>query len=147
MTLSKEWGCAFCKVRSWQGEELHKAALAMHIILNNMPHHQHRLVSIMARMSHAIESDQHHHLALGCECAWQAAEQHMCTLPPLQPLRAPSPTETSDSSGSPEDTASILSRITFSWMSPLMAHGYKEPLAMEDVYGVPKSDRLEVRAV
>jgi hypothetical protein len=34
----------------------------------------------------------------------------------------------------PEATANIFSTLTFSWMTPLMKLGYKQPLLMEDLW-------------
>ncbi|KAI2615446.1 P-loop containing nucleoside triphosphate hydrolase protein [Hypoxylon sp. NC1633] len=41
----------------------------------------------------------------------------------------------------PVEYATIFSRLTFSWMTPLMRHGYKQFLTEEDLWGLSPSDR------
>ena len=36
----------------------------------------------------------------------------------------------------PEANANIFGRLTFSWMTPLMRLGYREPLIMDDLWYV-----------
>ncbi|KAJ1981631.1 hypothetical protein H4R35_000630 [Dimargaris xerosporica] len=45
----------------------------------------------------------------------------------------------------PVDKASLLSRITFSWLSPLLALGYQKPLEQDDLWTLPHS--LQTRLV
>ncbi|KAI0481182.1 P-loop containing nucleoside triphosphate hydrolase protein [Xylariaceae sp. FL0804] len=40
----------------------------------------------------------------------------------------------------PVETATIFSRLTFSWMTPMMRHGYKHFLTEEDLWGLSPSD-------
>ena len=40
----------------------------------------------------------------------------------------------------PVDYATVFSRLTFSWMTPLMKHGYAQYLTEEDLWGLAKSD-------
>ncbi|GAB5588211.1 hypothetical protein Unana1_03111 [Umbelopsis nana] len=44
----------------------------------------------------------------------------------------------------PEATANIFSRLTFSWMTPLMKLGYKQPLLMEDLWNLKPEDQSAV---
>ncbi|KAK9792737.1 hypothetical protein WJX73_001757, partial [Symbiochloris irregularis] len=46
----------------------------------------------------------------------------------------------------PEHRASIVSQLTFSWITPLMRTGYKNPLQFEDVWQLPPSDRMSALA-
>ncbi|EMR62218.1 putative metal resistance protein ycf1 protein [Eutypa lata UCREL1] len=41
----------------------------------------------------------------------------------------------------PVETATIFSRLTFSWMTPLMRLGYKQYLTEEDLWGLSPSDK------
>lgn len=41
----------------------------------------------------------------------------------------------------PVEYATVFSRLTFSWMTPLMRHGYKQYLTEEDLWGLSPSDR------
>lgn len=41
----------------------------------------------------------------------------------------------------PEQYATVFSRLTFSWMTPMMKFGYKEFLTEEDLWGLAHSDR------
>ncbi|KAJ1981339.1 hypothetical protein H4R34_002105 [Dimargaris verticillata] len=45
----------------------------------------------------------------------------------------------------PVDRASLLSRVTFSWLSPLLALGYQKPLEQDDLWPLPHS--LQTRHV
>ena len=54
--------------------------------------------------------------------------------------RAPVPVK---AAVAPVDTASLVSRITFSWMSRLMAAGYKTPHEQEGLPPLPHDDRAE----
>ncbi|KAI8870282.1 hypothetical protein GQ42DRAFT_162835 [Ramicandelaber brevisporus] len=45
----------------------------------------------------------------------------------------------SDLPVSPEEGANILSVLTFSWISPLIARGYQQPLVADDLYDLPSS--------
>ncbi|KAJ1916544.1 hypothetical protein H4219_003711 [Mycoemilia scoparia] len=40
---------------------------------------------------------------------------------------------------SPEDEANIFSKLTFSWMSPLLSIGYKRPITADDLWPLPKN--------
>lgn len=40
----------------------------------------------------------------------------------------------------PEEHAGLFSLLTFSWMNPLLAAGYKAPLIEEDVWKIGKQD-------
>ncbi|EAA28910.1 hypothetical protein GE21DRAFT_4891 [Neurospora crassa] len=40
----------------------------------------------------------------------------------------------------PVDYATVFSRLTFSWMTPMMKHGYAQYLTEEDLWGLAKSD-------
>lgn len=40
----------------------------------------------------------------------------------------------------PEEYATIFSRLTFSWMTPMMKFGYKQYLTEEDLWALPKGD-------
>lgn len=44
----------------------------------------------------------------------------------------------------PEVDANILSRLTFSWMGPLMREGYREPLTFDKMWTLPPGDRSAV---
>ncbi|KAL7626400.1 ATP-binding cassette glutathione S-conjugate transporter ycf1 [Parahypoxylon ruwenzoriense] len=44
----------------------------------------------------------------------------------------------------PVEYATIFSRLTFSWMTPLMKHGYKQYLTEEDLWGLSPSDKTSV---
>lgn len=44
----------------------------------------------------------------------------------------------------PEATANIFSRLTFSWMTPLMKLGYKQPLMMDDLWNLKPEDQAAV---
>jgi len=44
----------------------------------------------------------------------------------------------------PEFRVSIINRLMFNWVTPLMAQGYKEPLVPEQVWDVDDSDRSSV---
>lgn len=46
----------------------------------------------------------------------------------------------------PEATANIFSRLTFSWMTPLMKLGYKQPLLMDDLWNLKPEDQSAVIA-
>ncbi|KAJ8108032.1 hypothetical protein OPT61_g8455 [Boeremia exigua] len=55
----------------------------------------------------------------------------------LNPLKwGPKPPIPKEREVSPEYTANILSRLTFQWMQPLMATGYKRPLEKTDIWTV-----------
>ncbi|KAI1769054.1 P-loop containing nucleoside triphosphate hydrolase protein [Hypoxylon sp. FL1150] len=41
----------------------------------------------------------------------------------------------------PVEYATVFSRLTFSWMTPLMKHGYKQYLTEEDLWGLSPSDK------
>lgn len=41
----------------------------------------------------------------------------------------------------PVEYATIFSRLTFSWMTPMMKHGYKQYLTEEDLWGLAPSDK------
>ncbi|KAK7908585.1 metal resistance protein YCF1 [Apiospora marii] len=41
----------------------------------------------------------------------------------------------------PAEYATIFSRLTFSWMTPMMKHGYKQFLTEEDLWGLQPSDK------
>jgi hypothetical protein len=41
----------------------------------------------------------------------------------------------------PEARAGLLSTLTFSWLSPLIKHGYTTPLTEKDLWVLPPSDR------
>ncbi|KAI1485090.1 P-loop containing nucleoside triphosphate hydrolase protein [Biscogniauxia mediterranea] len=41
----------------------------------------------------------------------------------------------------PVEYATIFSRLTFSWMTPMMKYGYKQYLTEEDLWGLPPSDK------
>eukprot|EP00884_Botryococcus_braunii_P007542 jgi/Botrbrau1/1678/Bobra.116_2s0022.1 len=43
----------------------------------------------------------------------------------------------------PECTANIFSFTTFSWISPLLSKGYRQPLQVEDIWELPPGDRVE----
>ena len=45
----------------------------------------------------------------------------------------------------PEERAGLFSILTFSWMNPLLAAGYKAPLLEEDVWKIGHRDTAEVR--
>lgn len=71
---------------------------------------------------------------------WEGA-----ALPPLPPLPAPAaskPPALPDAldSASPADAAGLLSRVTFSWMSPTLAAGYAAPLEQEGLPALPAED-------
>ncbi|KAG2178766.1 hypothetical protein INT43_001612 [Umbelopsis isabellina] len=46
----------------------------------------------------------------------------------------------------PEATANIFSRLTFSWLTPLMKLGYKQPLLMDDLWNLKPEDQAAVIA-
>ncbi|KAI8881443.1 multi drug resistance-associated protein MRP [Backusella circina FSU 941] len=52
--------------------------------------------------------------------------------------------EDEDMVSSPEETASIFDRLTFSWMTPLMQLGSKKPLIMDDLWNLNHEDQAEV---
>ncbi|KAI1501258.1 P-loop containing nucleoside triphosphate hydrolase protein [Biscogniauxia marginata] len=41
----------------------------------------------------------------------------------------------------PAEYATIFSRLTFSWMTPMMQYGYKKFLTEEDLWGLPPNDK------
>lgn len=41
----------------------------------------------------------------------------------------------------PVEYATVFSRLTFSWMTPMMKHGYKQYLTEEDLWGLSPSDK------
>ncbi|KAI1777523.1 ABC transporter type 1, transmembrane domain-containing protein [Hypoxylon cercidicola] len=41
----------------------------------------------------------------------------------------------------PVEYSTVFSRLTFSWMTPMMKHGYKQYLTEEDLWGLSPSDR------
>ncbi|KAI0603284.1 P-loop containing nucleoside triphosphate hydrolase protein [Biscogniauxia sp. FL1348] len=41
----------------------------------------------------------------------------------------------------PVEYSTIFSRLTFSWMTPMMKYGYKQYLTEEDLWGLPPSDK------
>ncbi|KAI1335138.1 P-loop containing nucleoside triphosphate hydrolase protein [Xylariaceae sp. FL0016] len=41
----------------------------------------------------------------------------------------------------PVEYATVFSRLTFSWMTPMMKYGYKQYLTEEDLWGLPSSDK------
>lgn len=41
----------------------------------------------------------------------------------------------------PVEYATVFSRLTFSWMTPLMKHGYKQFLTEEDLWGLSPNDK------
>jgi ATP-binding cassette subfamily C (CFTR/MRP) protein 1 len=43
----------------------------------------------------------------------------------------------------PVEHATIFSKLTFSWMTPMMRHGYKVFLTEDDLWGLAKSDRTK----
>ncbi|KAJ2520559.1 hypothetical protein H4217_001964 [Coemansia sp. RSA 1939] len=45
---------------------------------------------------------------------------------------------------SPEERANIFSLLTFSWMTPLLEHGFRKPLQMEDTWELSSMYRPEV---
>ncbi|KAJ2160764.1 hypothetical protein GGF46_002010 [Coemansia sp. RSA 552] len=45
--------------------------------------------------------------------------------------------------GSPEEQANIFSRVTFSWMTPLLEKGYAKPLEMDDTWVLGQKYRAE----
>jgi hypothetical protein len=47
----------------------------------------------------------------------------------------------------PEERAGLFSLLTFSWMNPLLAAGYKAPLIEEDVWKIGKRDTSMVRCM
>ncbi|KAJ2738047.1 hypothetical protein H4R23_001419, partial [Coemansia sp. Cherry 401B] len=47
---------------------------------------------------------------------------------------------------SPEDRANIFSRLTYSWISSLIAKGYETPLQANDVYKLGHKYRPDVAA-
>lgn len=46
-------------------------------------------------------------------------------------------------SSNPEDSATNLSKLFFSWLSPLFVKGYEAPLEKEDIWAVPKGLKAE----
>ncbi|KAJ2907230.1 hypothetical protein MKZ38_006524 [Zalerion maritima] len=44
----------------------------------------------------------------------------------------------------PVEYATVFSRLTFSWITPLMKHGYKVFLTEDDLWGLAKTDRSDV---
>lgn len=61
-------------------------------------------------------------------------------LPPLTPVPQWQPLH-DDEDVCPEVRAGPLSRLTFSWMGPLMKRGYRAPLTFADVWRLPPADR------
>ncbi|KAI9475895.1 MAG: multi drug resistance-associated protein MRP [Benjaminiella poitrasii] len=49
-----------------------------------------------------------------------------------------------DELDSPEEKADIFSRLTFSWMTPLMRLGYKKPLTMDDLWNLKTDDQSAI---
>ncbi|KAJ2497314.1 hypothetical protein GGH96_005197 [Coemansia sp. RSA 1972] len=45
---------------------------------------------------------------------------------------------------SPEDRANVFSRLTFSWLTPLLEQGYRKPLQMEDMLELSKRYQPDV---
>ncbi|KAG1554327.1 hypothetical protein G6F51_000001 [Rhizopus arrhizus] len=45
---------------------------------------------------------------------------------------------------SPEEMANIFSRLTFSWMTPLMRLGYQKPLIMDDLWNLTTEDQSAI---
>ncbi len=43
------------------------------------------------------------------------------------------------------DSASFMSKLTFFWMMPLLRHGYREPLEMEDMKKLPSTERARAQ--
>ena len=43
------------------------------------------------------------------------------------------------------DEASFLSRMTFSWMIPLVRLGYRTPLEKEDLRSLPETEKAKVQ--
>lgn len=43
----------------------------------------------------------------------------------------------------PEKRVNVLSRMTFSWISPLLRQGYRQPLEFDDVWLLDKHDRAQ----
>lgn len=43
----------------------------------------------------------------------------------------------------PIEKANIFSRLTFDWMSPMMAHGYKKPISEEDLWAMRRDDQAD----
>lgn len=41
----------------------------------------------------------------------------------------------------PAEYATVFSKLTFSWMTPMMKHGYKQFLTEEDLWGLQQSDK------
>lgn len=39
----------------------------------------------------------------------------------------------------PEPSAGLLSRLSFTWMRPLLVKGYRAPLRFEDVWSLPQA--------
>ncbi|KAF9692397.1 hypothetical protein EKO04_009468 [Ascochyta lentis] len=63
----------------------------------------------------------------------------------LNPLKwGPKPPIPKEREVCPEYTASLLSRISFQWMQPLMATGYKRPLEKTDIWAVNPDRSAEV---
>lgn len=44
----------------------------------------------------------------------------------------------------PAEYATVFSKLTFSWMTPMMKHGYKQFLTEEDLWGLQPSDKTSI---
>ncbi|KAF2088727.1 P-loop containing nucleoside triphosphate hydrolase protein [Saccharata proteae CBS 121410] len=65
----------------------------------------------------------------------------------LNPLRwGPMPPVPPERIECPEQTASFFSKITFQWMTPIMAVGYRRPLELNDVWLVNPDRRIDLLA-
>ena len=62
----------------------------------------------------------------------------------LNPLKRNAPPVPVDRTPAPEYRAGFWSKLTFQWISPLMAVGYQRPLELRDVWAVNPDRRLDV---
>lgn len=44
--------------------------------------------------------------------------------------------------GNPEKHANFFSKLTFSWLNPLLLTGYKRPLEVDDLYEIPQNYKV-----
>ncbi|CAG2111667.1 unnamed protein product, partial [Medioppia subpectinata] len=54
------------------------------------------------------------------------------------------PIESSINNSSPENKSSFLSRLTFSWFTPMIMNGYRKPLTTEDMWSLSTQNRTNV---